>query len=92
MRNNPTETAKPQLTRLVEFRQAAYECFTQAGDALFELLDALLLSPQLASFPELSCVPVFRRCWPSLYQCLQDGCLDEFKELCLCLKYLERVA
>lgn len=83
-----TKTAELQLTRLINFRQAAYDCFTHAGDALFELLDALLLSPQLASFPELSCVPVFRRGWPSLYQCLQDGGIDEFKELCLCLNYL----
>jgi hypothetical protein len=88
MRNQPTKTAKPQLTRLIEFRQAVYNCFTRARDTLFELLDALLLSPQLASFPELSCLPVFRRGWPSLYQSLQEGHLDESKQLLLCLKYL----
>jgi hypothetical protein len=53
--------------------------FLKAGDVLFEMIDALLLSPRLASFPELSCVPVFRRQWPSLYEGLQDGQVDQAK-------------
>jgi DDE superfamily endonuclease len=85
---NSTKTTKQQLTLLVKFRQAIYNCFQQAGDALFELLDALLLSPRLTSFPELSCVPVFRRQWPSLYECLQDGRIDNEQRLDLCLKHL----
>ena len=40
---------------------------------LFELLDTLLLTPCLTSFPELSCVLVLRRQWPSLYQALRNG-------------------
>jgi len=88
METNTTNTAKLQLTRLIEFRQAAYDCFTRSGDALFDLLDALLLSPELQSFPDLSCVPVFRRHWPSLYECLQDGRIDDLEMLLLCLKYL----
>jgi DDE superfamily endonuclease len=82
------QTAKQKLNLLVEFRQAIYGCFKQAGDALFELLDALLLSPRLRSFPELSCVPVFRRKWSSLYECLQDGRIDDEQRLDLCLKNL----
>ena len=70
---NTSTPAKPQLTKLAAFRQAAYACFKKAADALFELLDALLLQPHLESFPELSCAPVFRRQWPSLYEALQDG-------------------
>jgi hypothetical protein len=45
------------------------------------MVDALLLSPRLGSFPELSCVPVFRRPWPSLYEGLQDGKGDQEKRL-----------
>ena len=71
-----TTPAKRQLNKLAAFRQAAYACFTKAADALFELLDAVLVSPHLASFPELSCAPVFRRQWPSLYEALQDGAVN----------------
>ena len=85
---NTTETAKQKLTRLSEFRQESYDCFTRSGDALFELVDAVLLSPQLQSFPDLSSVPVFRRRWPSLYECLEDGQIDEKELLGLYLKKL----
>jgi hypothetical protein len=61
-------TTKPELNKLISFRQAIYKCFTRAADALFELLDALLCSPGLLSFPELSGAPVFRRQWPSVYE------------------------
>lgn len=73
---NTTITAKRQLNKLTAFRQATYACLTRAADVLFELLDALLLMPHLSSFPELSCAPVFRRQWPSLYAGLQDGEVD----------------
>jgi hypothetical protein len=69
-------TTKPELNKLTSFRQAIYKCFTRAADPLFELLDALLCSAGLLSFPELSCAPVFRRQWPSVYEALQDGQLD----------------
>jgi hypothetical protein len=79
--NDTTTPTQPQLSKLATFRQAIYTCFLKAGEVLFELIDALLLSPRLASFPELSCVPVFRRQWPSLYEGLQDGKVDETKLL-----------
>ncbi len=42
-----------QLDNLIEFRQAIYEhAFTKAGDAQFELVDALLLGRPICSFPE----------------------------------------
>jgi hypothetical protein len=72
---------KPQLSTLAAFRQVIYTCFLKAGEVLFETIDALLLSPRLASFPELSCVPVFRRQWPSLYEGIEDGKIDETKLL-----------
>jgi hypothetical protein len=81
-------TTKPELNRLTSFRQAIYKCFTRAADALFELLDALLCSPGLLSFPELSCAPVFRRQWPSVYEALQDGQLDRDQLLKHCVEIL----
>jgi hypothetical protein len=81
-------TTQSQLTRLAAFRQSLYGCFTSARDALFELLDAVLTPPQLASFPELSCAPVFRRQWPGLYEALQDGAVDTTALLKLQVKSL----
>ena len=81
MATQPINTAKPQLNKLAAFRQAIYTCFLKAGDVLFEIIDALLLSPGLSSFPELSSVPVFRRQWPSLYEGLEDGKVDQAKLL-----------
>jgi hypothetical protein len=43
--NDPTTTIQPQLSKLVTFRQAIYTCFLKAGEVLFEMMDALLLSP-----------------------------------------------
>jgi hypothetical protein len=42
-------------------------------DALFDLMDAVLVSRSVASFAELSLSPVFRRRWSSLYEALQDS-------------------
>jgi hypothetical protein len=50
-----------QFTSLVEFRQAVYDRgLTRARDAQFELVDALLLSRPIRSFPELSLSSAFR--------------------------------
>jgi DDE superfamily endonuclease len=63
-----------QRSKLIAFRQAIYqEGFSKRRDAQFELLDALLLAGPLRSFPELSCMPVFRRRWSSVYAALDDG-------------------
>ncbi len=70
----PTSCAQAQLTNLIQFRQALYgQVFTRQRDAQFELLDALLLSPPLLSFPALSQSPVFHRAWPSAYAALEQG-------------------
>ena len=67
-----------QLNRLTAFRQAVYDhVLTKRRDAQQELLDALLLSPPVHSFPELSLSPAFRRAWPSLYKALSEGEHDE---------------
>lgn len=63
-------------TTLRDYRQALYACFTRAGDALFEVADALLTAPQPRAFIELSQAPGFRRGWPSLYAAFRDGQID----------------
>ena len=65
-----------QFSALRSFRQAAYACLDQADDALFELCDAVLLTPSANSFAELSLCPAFRRRWPSVYEALADGRID----------------
>jgi hypothetical protein len=63
-----------QFAKLIEFRQAVYEHgLTRARDAQFELVDALLLSPVVRSFPELSLCPAFRRQWMSAYEAIRKG-------------------
>lgn len=63
-----------QFNKLIEFRQAVYaHGLVWAKDAQFELIDALLLSPAIRSYPELSLSPVFRRKWPSVYTAVEEG-------------------
>lgn len=59
--------------QLQEFRQGVYEQLGKARDAVFELMDAVLVSPSIPSFVSLSLSPVFRRGWPSVYAALQDS-------------------
>lgn len=66
-----------QFNKIIEFRQAVYQRgLTKARDAQFELVDALLLSPAIWAFPELSLSPVFRRKWASAYGAIRDGAQD----------------
>jgi hypothetical protein len=63
-----------QFNKIIEFRQAVYDHgLTLTKDAQFELMDALLLTPGIRSFPELSLSPAFRRKWPSVYTAIEDG-------------------
>ncbi len=66
-----------QYTKLQSFRQACFECLGSARDTLFELGDAVLLTPSASSFVQLSLSPMFRRRWPSIYEALQDGSPDQ---------------
>jgi hypothetical protein len=66
-----------QFTKLIEFRQAVYDHgLTRIKDAQFELTDALLLTPGICSFAELSLSLAFRRKWPSVYAAIEDGGQD----------------
>lgn len=85
--NNSTSTTQ-QLNKLTAFRQAAYDCLGPARDALFELGDAVLLTPSVRSLAELSLAPVFRRRWPSVYAAVGDGQTDRSK---LLRRYVEHM-
>lgn len=67
------------FNQLIEFRQSLYEQFGKAKDALFELMDAVLVSERIASFVSLSQSPVFRRQWPSTYAALREGRMPQAK-------------
>lgn len=74
-KKNHTEN---QINRLTEFRQAIYKHgFLRRRDAQCELLDALLLKDQIASFPMLSCSTAFRRRWQSAYAAVERGQQDQ---------------
>lgn len=65
------------LNTLKTFRQEVYGCFGQAKDAMFNTVDALLTEDRARSFPELSLSPLFERQWPSLYEGMEDGEIDQ---------------
>ena len=59
--------------KLKQFRQSAYTLLGKGKDAIFDLMDAVLTSPRVNSFVELSLSPVFRRAWSSLYAGLRSS-------------------
>ena len=74
--NTPSTTTK-QFNKIIEFRQSFYSHFlTRERDAQFELVDALLLSESVQTFPALSQSPVFQRGWSSAYTALERGKQD----------------
>jgi hypothetical protein len=74
--SKPNVNANEYINKLTAFRQSAYACLGTARDALFELSDAVLLTPGVQSLAELSESPAFRRRWPSLYAALSEGQVD----------------
>ncbi len=64
------------LQFIQEFRQRLLGIFTRRADALFELMDALLLTLDPRSPVELSASPAFRRRFASVYDALCQGRLD----------------
>ena len=65
--------------RLVQFRQTLYAMVGHGKDAVFDLMDAVLTSPDVTSFVSLSQSPLFRRQWPSLYSALKTARLPRPK-------------
>lgn len=64
------------LGSLVSFRLAIHASFTLRADALFELIDALLLSPAARSPVALSLSSAFRRKFSSVYDALRQGRME----------------
>src|SRR3954453_3103115 len=64
------------VRRLRGFREQAFGCLQRRGDALFELIDALLAAESITSLPHLSRPPVHRQGWGSVYAALAVGEVD----------------
>jgi hypothetical protein len=62
--------------RLQDVRGELYGCLGRRGDALFELVDALLAADAMSSLPHLSVLPVHWRGWVRLYAALTGGAVD----------------
>jgi hypothetical protein len=58
------------------FREQVYESLGRRRDALFDLLDALLVAGAVPSFIHLSLTALFRRGWGSAYDALAAGVVD----------------
>lgn len=71
--NQTTSLTSMIFKQLQEFRQQLYAHLGTARDAVFDLMDAVLVSASIASFVSLSQSPVFRRGWSSLYGAMQDS-------------------
>jgi hypothetical protein len=52
---------------ILKFRTGIYTIVGKAKNALFYLMDAVLVIRSMYSFAELSVSPVFRRKWSSVY-------------------------
>ena len=61
------------LDQLEAFRQSVYALLGNGRGALFDLMDAILVSRSVASFAELSLSSVFRRQWSSVYEAVADS-------------------
>lgn len=73
----------------------AQVCTLSAGiakDALFDLIDAVLITRSVDSFAELSVSPVFRRQWSSIYEAIQDGNPPRTELMKLYIKQLTPIA
>jgi len=65
------------LHTLKNFRDEVYGCFGRAKDAMWNTVDARLPEDRARSFPELSLSAWFVRQWPSLYEGMEDGEIDQ---------------
>ena len=64
------------LAALRAFRHGLYSCFTRRADAVFEVVDAILVAEPIPSLPHLSLALLHRRGWGSVYASLAEGRLD----------------
>jgi hypothetical protein len=73
VKNISNSSTMSHFDKLRTFRHQVYTLIGKGRDALFDLMDAVLVSRSVYSFAELSLSPVFRRRWSSLYEALQDS-------------------
>lgn len=64
------------IDRLIDVRNQIYGCFRKAGDALVNVIDALLTETAAQSLAELSLSPFCERRWCSIYQAIQQADID----------------
>jgi hypothetical protein len=64
------------LARLRSFREELYDDLGLRQDSLFELIDAVLSTPERRTLVRLSLCPCFRRRWPSACDAPADGSVD----------------
>lgn len=87
--NEVTSNIDPMIfNELQQFRQRLYDSLGNARDALFDLMDAVLVSACIVSFVSLSQSPVFRRQWSSTYEALRDSRLPRSKVLKLLVRQI----
>lgn len=87
--NEVTIDIDPMIfNELQQFRQTLYDSMGNARDALFDLMDAVLVSACIVSFVSLSQSPVFRRQWSSTYAVLRDSRLPRSKMLKLLVQQI----
>jgi len=70
MKNITSEQVDEKVAVWQHVRREIYRSMKRAGDALFNLTDALLSESQAKSLAELSLSPSFERKWPSVYEAL----------------------
>ena len=66
----------PAHHALEEFRRELYQCLGRRKDSVFELTEAVLVSPGPQTLVRLSLGPPFRRRWSSAPDGLADGTVD----------------
>ena len=71
---HPDTVRALQALQLV--RHHLHDCFLRRGDALFELVDAVLAAGPAPSLPHLSLAVGHRRGWGSVYGALAQGRID----------------
>jgi DDE superfamily endonuclease len=64
------------LAKFRSFRRELYAALDHRQDSLFELVDAVLSTPERRSLVRLSLCPCFRRRWASACDALTDGRLE----------------
>lgn len=85
---NLLKSTKMIFDKLKQFRQSTYTLLGKGKDAICDLMDAVLTTPRVKSFVELSLSPVFRRKWSSTYAALRDSRASRQK---LMNRYIEQM-